>query len=414
METGLDTAYAPTPTQAVAMLKAVKGTWWLVYIGGPRNGGHGWTPSYVKTLVELGIKKFLPCFVGRQYVPSLGLYDVLNAGLGASDGAEAARIMKSYGFADGSPVGLDVEYDTATRLTEDAVAYADGWCKVVKDAGYNPGVYAPLSFLQRLSRETNRPKWAFAAFWTSSAVKAGLDPATIPGLPDEAYRGARVWQYGGNTSVAGTSADIDVADIPLAYGPGVEAPPHGSTPTIPSQPTHSPEQYAAASRIAHLDALASNVHVADAPARWLEIERYLDSQPASKPGNGDQSGTDHNTKGQAEERQGQGQGEQDDDREEDEGEGEEQGDDPRAGVEQTGDGQTALKNPSVPIAAPPGKAHLGTPPPDTNGEQVDTSGDGGTSGEGDHEEQGAASTAAPLPKPDPSLKKGSKPPVPQS
>lgn len=414
METGLDTAYAPTPTQAVAMLKAVKGTWWLVYIGGPRNGGHGWSPTYVKTLVELGVKKFLPCFVGRQYVPSLGLYDVMNAGLGASDGAETARIMASYGFAKGSPVGLDVEYDTATRLTEDAVAYADGWCKTVKDAGYNPGVYAPLSFLQRLSRETNRPKWAFAAFWTSQAVKAGLDPATIPGLPDEAYRGARVWQYGGNTSVLGTSTDLDVADIPLAYGPGVEPPPHGSTPTVPAQAPHSPEQYAAAARIAHLDALASNVHVADAPARWLEIERYLDSQAPSKPpaahGNEGEKSESTAPKGeQAEEKtdEGEGEGESGDEGEQ----GEDDAEKSRGAAVQTGGEQTPLKNPSVPIAAPPGKAHLGTPPPDTNGEQVDTSGDGGTTGEGDHEEQGAASTAAPLIKPDPTLKKSSKPPV---
>ncbi len=263
VRTGIDLAVAPSPTHLKAMVDAIGATWCVAYVGGPRSGGSGWSPDYVRGATAAGVQYWLAVYVGRQVVPSLGLddYSLLTAAQGAADGADAVALLRTWPWGLPCPIALDVEFDTAQRATEAATAYSDGWCKAVRDAGYTPGVYAPLAFLERIWTETNRPSFAFAADWIRSAVDHGLDPEAIPGLPAGVAQGARVWQYA-TSSILGTAADIDVADIPLAFIPGPTA-----------------ADYAAAAWVAYVDALSSSVPVAQCIAHKAAIRAFVATHP---------------------------------------------------------------------------------------------------------------------------------------
>jgi hypothetical protein len=221
---GLDTAAAPSAHKALQMLQSFGGDFWSVYIGGPRNGGSGWTPNRVAQYVAAGIGAFLPIYVGQQEG------DPLNAGQGAADGHQAVQLMQHFGWGNGAPCALDVERGTSDSDPSGAVAYADGWCKVVRDAGYVPGVYGGVPFLADLAHQTNRPSFAFPANWIRHGFDPAIDPDHIPGLPASAYPGMRVWQYAGGpgAQVMGLDVDFDAANFPMA------PPPNGATPGRPA------------------------------------------------------------------------------------------------------------------------------------------------------------------------------------
>jgi hypothetical protein len=76
----------------------------------------------------------LPTYAGLQ-INSAGL----GTANGTRDGAEAARLMSSAGFAPSSIVYLDLE--DGTPPAGNYLAYVKGWIAAVTEAGFSPGVY---------------------------------------------------------------------------------------------------------------------------------------------------------------------------------------------------------------------------------------------------------------------------------
>ncbi len=163
---GLDRAAAPPPHTALQMLQSFGGDFWCMYIGGPTSAASGWTPGLVGQYVAAGIGAFLPIYTGRQ------AGGPLTAGQGAQDAQEAITLMQQFGWGAGALCTLDVEAGTSESNLPGAVAYSDGWCAVMRGAGYVPGVYGTTSFLTRLSSETNRPSFAFPARWVTEMCQA--------------------------------------------------------------------------------------------------------------------------------------------------------------------------------------------------------------------------------------------------
>jgi Domain of unknown function (DUF1906)/Putative peptidoglycan binding domain len=223
---GLDRAAAPTPAQATAMLAAIGGSWWNVYMGGPRSGGSGWTPSSVESYVAAGIGGFMLTYVGRQD------QDVLTADLGAQDGAEACGMAAAFGYpaAPGAPVPicLDLEGRTYKVKGEAALDYAEGWCDAVRAGGFRSGVYSNPFALLPLAGRPQPPDFVWVASWVAHGPK-DLDPYKAEGIPEQLWSGTgqRAWQYaGGPAVVEGLSVDISVADAGcLAGNPGAIPPP---------------------------------------------------------------------------------------------------------------------------------------------------------------------------------------------
>jgi hypothetical protein len=200
------------------MLQSFGGDFWGVYIGGPTSAASGWTPGLIGEYVAVGIGAFLPIYAGRQ------AGGPLTADQGARDAEEAIRLMQRFGWGAGALCTLDVEAGTSASNLAGAVAYADGWCAVMRRPGYVPGVYGTTSFLTRLSSETNRPSFAFPARWITEGFDPSVNPDHISGLPDSAYPGMRVWQYGGGdgAQVLGLNVDFNAANFQMT------PPPHGA------------------------------------------------------------------------------------------------------------------------------------------------------------------------------------------
>jgi Domain of unknown function (DUF1906) len=218
---GLDRAAAPPAAKAKAMLREIDGTWWNVYIGGPRSGGSGWTPDRVDEYVAQGITRFLLTYVGRQVIPPRGIDDarLLTASQGRRDGDEACRIAARFGYGAGTPICLDLELSTFEASNRRSLDYVCGWCRAVRGHGLRPGVYANISALIPLDARDDRPDWVWVAKWVKHKFNRDVDPHRIPGLANNLFSkpGQRAWQYAGEFAgipvrVGGLDVDLNVAD----------------------------------------------------------------------------------------------------------------------------------------------------------------------------------------------------------
>src|SRR5215217_1799215 len=162
---GLDRAAAPAAAKAKSMLGEINGTWWNVYIGGPRSAGSGWTSGRVRDYVAHGITRFLLTYVGRQILPSRHIDDsaLLTASQGRDDGDEACQIAARFGYGAGTPICLDLELSTYERAKSRSLNYAGGWCQAVRSRGLRPGVYANIKPVVALEARDDRPDWVWVA-----------------------------------------------------------------------------------------------------------------------------------------------------------------------------------------------------------------------------------------------------------
>lgn len=218
---GLDRAAAPPAAKAKAMLEEIHGTWWNVYMGGPRSAGSGWTPDLVRDYIAHGITQFVLIYVGRQVIPRRHIDDsrLLTASQGKRDGEAACKLAASFGYGAGTPICLDLELSTFEASHERSLNYAGGWCREVRARGLRPGVYANISALVPLEAREDRPDWIWVAKWVKHKVDPHADPHRIPDLANGLYAkaGQRVWQYAGEfggvpVRVGGLDVDINVAD----------------------------------------------------------------------------------------------------------------------------------------------------------------------------------------------------------
>jgi hypothetical protein len=218
---GLDKDVAPPAAKAKAMLDEIHGTWWNVYIGGPRSKGSGWTPDRVREYVEHGITRFLLIYVGRQSEDA----HLLTTSQGRDDGNEACRIAGRFGYGAGTPICLDLEGRTFDKSPRGSLDYACGWCRAVRAQGLRPGVYSNPRALIPLADRSDRPDWVWVAAWITNKVDPNVDPHRNPKMPDNLYSkaGQRAWQYGGEfhgapAKVGGVEVDINVADSACLAG----------------------------------------------------------------------------------------------------------------------------------------------------------------------------------------------------
>ena len=170
---GLDTAAAPGPGQAKAMLDEIGGSWWNVYIGGPRSGGSGWTPGLLREYGRHGIRRFLLLYVGRQQ----GDAGLLTASQGEEDGNEAFQVARAFGFsALRTPLCLDLEGQSFDASPRGSLDYACGWCRGVRAHHLRPGVYSSPAALAALAPRKERPGWVWIASWDRHRVNPRADP----------------------------------------------------------------------------------------------------------------------------------------------------------------------------------------------------------------------------------------------
>jgi Rv2525c-like, glycoside hydrolase-like domain len=233
---GLDRAEAPAAAEAKAMLEEIHGSWWNVYIGGPRvndAAALSWTPSRVREFVDQGITRFLLTYVGRQVLPASDVDDaqLLTTAQGKLDGAEACQIAaERFGFGADTPICLDLERSTFDASPRGSLDYAGGWCQAVRARGFRPGVYANPKPLEELARRDDRPDWVFVAAFVRHTVDPDADPHRIPSLGNDLFPdpGQRAWQYaaafgGTAATVGGLDVDISVADSGCLTGSAFSA-----------------------------------------------------------------------------------------------------------------------------------------------------------------------------------------------
>ncbi|HEY8547329.1 MAG TPA: glycoside hydrolase domain-containing protein [Acidimicrobiales bacterium] len=232
MEQGLDRAAPPLAPVAKAMLDRIGGSWWNVYIGGPR-ASVTWSPSHVAAYRAAGIGKFLLTYVGRQQrdVPRL------NPAQGRADADDAARKVAAFGFGPGTPVCLDLELPTFEAAPSASLDYVGGWCVAVREQGLRPGVYANVRPLVALANrpERERPEWVWVARWSHRDFRPGAHPDQIDGMGTR-WQGHRVWQYAGELDLGHLDPDFDRITIDLnvtTTGSGCLATVGGAAP-IPS------------------------------------------------------------------------------------------------------------------------------------------------------------------------------------
>lgn len=220
---GLDRASPPSAAKAREMLDEIGGSWWNVYIGGPRASVR-WTPADMRGYVDQGITRFLLTYVGRQQddVP------LLTTEQGRADGDDACRLAATFGHGGaGTPLCLDLELLTFEASPRGSLDYACGWTAAVQAKGLRPGVYANVRPLKKLAERADRPDWVWVAKWIRHRVDHGLDQHRIDGFGDSLWSaaGQRAWQYAGAFDgdpcrVGGLDVDINAADSSCLVGTG--------------------------------------------------------------------------------------------------------------------------------------------------------------------------------------------------
>jgi hypothetical protein len=228
---GLDRAEPPSADVAKAMLDRIGGSWWNVYIGGPR-ASVTWTPEQVAGYRAKGIRHFLLTYVGRQEndVPRL------TAAQGRADGVDACRTAESFGFGAGNPVCLDLELRTFEAAASASLDYVGGWCTAVRGEGLRPGVYANVAPLVALAERDARPDWVWVARWAHDDFRPSAHPDDVAGLGGR-WKGRRAWQYAGELDLGhldprfdGITIDLDVTTADCRCLTGLD----GTPPRPPS------------------------------------------------------------------------------------------------------------------------------------------------------------------------------------
>lgn len=236
---GADRAQAFSPNEAKTLASA--GIGWLgVYVGGPRNGGIGWSSAVVNAIAQAApTMRYLPIYVGQNLPWSDA--SMLSATQGANDGRNAATIMAGWGWpADHDiPVCLDVEYQTYQGAPGATVAYVKAWVAAVVTAGYLPVVYGNPPVLNAYAAVAEHPTACWCASWLDAEVG---NPTSVapPGLTTS-FTGTG-WQFTGGSDVAGLNVDRSVCDdrFPLTAAPG-DAQFQAAPPAAKPQPATPPE-----------------------------------------------------------------------------------------------------------------------------------------------------------------------------
>jgi len=218
---GVDRASAFTTAEAHT-LKTNHGVQWTgVYIGGPCSAGSGWTKAVVTALAASEDWTFMPTWVGQQ-APSICGASTLTAAKGQTDGAAAAQVMQTFGWAPDRdiPVALDLEAGSYTHSPSGALAYAGAWRDAVRSAGYLAYLYSNPTAINALFEGGVKFDGVWPASWFFTSFHDSA-PDDLDQLGTRYTDHVRAWQYAGEFAVTGAgSVDADSSDLLLAPAPG--------------------------------------------------------------------------------------------------------------------------------------------------------------------------------------------------
>jgi hypothetical protein len=211
---GVDRAGVISVSEAQALISADQIAWSGAYVGGPCNGGSGWTKSAMVTLSQATNWQYMPIYVGQQASSICGS-STLTSGQGTTDGNDTVTIMGQYAWAanTGIPVCLDVEGGTAG--VSGVSAYVQAWATAVHAGGYKAYVYSSPSGLVSFAQAGLPIDGAWIAEWPYSSFQAGLSPYAETTVNPYFTNHNRAWQYAG----AG-NYDYSTSDLVLAPPPG--------------------------------------------------------------------------------------------------------------------------------------------------------------------------------------------------
>ena len=131
-----------------------------------------------------------PLYLGEQVIPPGSQNPSTDKG--TADGADAANLMTSEGFASGSCVYLDLEDGSIPQALED---YTVAWCQAVAAAGFQPGVYCSHALgLQVHQLVPTARVWAFRV--NTVTPHPVPNPYPDPNPSGCGYIGAYAWQLG--------------------------------------------------------------------------------------------------------------------------------------------------------------------------------------------------------------------------
>jgi hypothetical protein len=221
VQQGVDRAGVFSPSEAKAIKSAYGTTFTGVYIGGPCNGGSGWTAATVTDIYNATQWGFLPTYVGQQSAAICGAATLTHA-QGVADGQSALNIMKAFMWVPGYhiPIALDLEAGAFAADNAGALAYTAGFAETV-GSHYDVYVYSSGLALNAMATANTPIAGAWTAHWlhTNGGYMGGLSPSQVPGLSSTWTSRPGAWQYNSGPSVAG-GVDYDVADFTLAPPPG--------------------------------------------------------------------------------------------------------------------------------------------------------------------------------------------------
>jgi glycoside hydrolase-like protein len=221
VERGVDRASALTVHEA-RVLHADHGVKWTgVYIGGPCNGGSGWTRHVVSAIAKATGWRFMPIYVGQQSASICGAHN-LSYSRGHADGVAAAKHMREFGWAAHRdiPVALDVEAGAYFGNPAAATRYVRGWVNAVHGQGYRAYVYGSPYALAHFHDAHVRIDGAWAASYFYRGFKA-ISPYALTQMGGRYKHNNRAWQYAGNFHVSGVGyVDASTSRLLLAPKPG--------------------------------------------------------------------------------------------------------------------------------------------------------------------------------------------------
>ena len=163
-----------------------------------------------------------PMYVGQQ-VKGPGSHTVTGA-QGTLDGADAASLMTSEGFAPRSCVYLDLENGVPFRSPQ--TDYVSAWVAAVAAAGFKPGIYCSHGIGAAVVTLCPSARiWAFNIPTTSLTTTSVLTYPT-PDPPGSGVASANVWQRIQNTNIQlpGTPKPEMNVDLDTALTPDPSAP----------------------------------------------------------------------------------------------------------------------------------------------------------------------------------------------
>ena len=223
---GTDRASVFSPGEAATLRTNFGVAWTGVYIGGPCNGGSGWTRDTVTAIAAATGWQGRRIYVGAQ----LGIgcsATALGYAQGHTDGDRAAARMSAFGWDGGRdiPVVLDIERSTFDQNQGATTDYARGWLDAVHADGYRGYIYGSFTMLNAFAAAGLPVDGAWVAVFLSASGTGGFED--VSPYDSRARLGGnfsthnRAWQYHGSAAIAGAGrVDTDVSDLLLAPAPG--------------------------------------------------------------------------------------------------------------------------------------------------------------------------------------------------